>query len=93
MALTTFGFRTTSATYDWEVVVDGANFQRFGIRAVKNRDLRVAVATAAPAIDSNDWFPLAGVDGFSEELAANEKVYVRSDDNNHVTVRGYKVSR
>ncbi|MER9522508.1 hypothetical protein NKI96_02895 [Mesorhizobium sp. M0292] len=92
--MSTSTFSSAAPANSWTPVVAGANFSRFALQVASNDAVAVAIATAQPAIDSDDFMILRlGSDkSLLEDLAATDNVYVRGVQSAS-KVRGYKVGR
>jgi len=87
-------FRVAGAT-DYQLVADGANYGRVGLQVNTVYPVSVFIGTAAPASNTED-FMLMTPDGTREivvNLAATDKVYVRTGTATDVAIRGFRETR
>lgn len=87
-------FRVAGAT-NYQLVADGANYGRVGIQVATVYPVSVFIGTAAPANDTEDFVSMTP-DGTREivvNLAAADKVYVRTAKVTDVAVRGFCETR
>lgn len=94
MATNTFSKTINNA--DWTLAVDGATATQCGIQIDPSSvNVCVAVATAKPALTSDDFLVLYKASDPSSiiPLSSTDKVYVRGTSTGNVKVRGYSVGR
>ncbi|MCZ7501283.1 hypothetical protein [Agrobacterium sp. ST15.13.015] len=87
-------FRVAGAT-DYQLVADGANYARVGLQVNTVYPVSVFIGMAAPANDTED-FILMTPDRTREivvNLAATDKVYIRTGTATGVAARGFRESR
>lgn len=95
MATTTFS--ANNIPTHWTLIVDGANYQRFGIQLCSSYACDLSISTSLPSGETMNFIYLSrpGSLEFSEELSSGDKVYARSRDGESglAILHGYRVTR
>lgn len=80
-------------TDSWDLVADGATVARIGLQSASSFNADIAIATSLPPANTPDFITLPA-NGFSEDIAAADKVYARASGGRTKSfVRGYTVAR
>ncbi len=87
-------FRAAGTT-NYQPVVDGAIYGRFGLQVVTMYPVSVFIGTAAPVDNTEDFISMSAI-GTREivaSLGSTDKVYVRTSEATSIAVRGFRESR
>lgn len=87
-------FRVAGAT-NYQLVADGADYGRVGIQVATVYPVSVFIGTGEPANDTEEFVSMTP-DGTREivvNLAATDKIYVRTGTVTDVALRGFRETR